>query len=88
MHNLFMIALRKLLLKMLKKVVLFNILEWFSNSRSESTPILDEYVDDNDDWDAPDSFLIEELQMSKSDVAAFKRNLGFGKNSRGKEPMS
>jgi hypothetical protein len=73
-------------------VVLFDennpILEWFSNSRSESRPILDEYDDDNDDWDAPDSFLIEELQMSKSDVAAFKRNLGFGKNSRGKKPMS
>jgi hypothetical protein len=26
--------------------------------------------------------------MSKSDVVAFKRNLGFGKNSRGKKPMS
>ncbi|PWZ38628.1 hypothetical protein Zm00014a_013222 [Zea mays] len=73
-------------------VVLFDennpILEWFSNSRSESRPILDEYDDNNDDWDAPVSFLIEELQMSKSDVAAFKRNLGFGKNSRGKKPMS
>ena len=33
-------------------------------------------------------FLIEELQMSKSNVAAFKRNLGFDKNSRGKKPMS
>lgn len=46
-------------------VVLFDennpILEWFSNSRSESRPILDEYDDDNDDWDAPGSFLIEEL---------------------------
>ncbi|XP_020402754.1 uncharacterized protein [Zea mays] len=73
-------------------VVLFDennpILEWFSNSRSESRPLLDEYDDDNDDWDAPGSFLIEELQMSKSDVAAFKRNLGFDKNSRGKKPMS
>ncbi|PWZ09673.1 hypothetical protein Zm00014a_025252 [Zea mays] len=57
-------------------------------SGSESRPILDEYDDDNDDWDAPGSFLIEELQMSKSDVVAFKRNLGFDKNSIGKKPMS
>jgi hypothetical protein len=77
---------------MMMDVVLFDennpILEWFINSRSESRPILDEYDDDNDDWDAPSSFLIEELQMSKSDVTAFKRNLGFGKNSIGKKPMS
>ncbi|ONM55003.1 hypothetical protein ZEAMMB73_Zm00001d020491 [Zea mays] len=77
---------------MMMDVVLFDennpILDWFNNSRSESRPILDEYDDDNDDWDAPSSFLIEELQMSKSDVTAFKRNLGFGKNSIGKKPMS
>jgi hypothetical protein len=76
---------------MMMNVVLFDennpILEWFSNSRSKSRPILNKY-DDDEDWDAPGSFLIEELQMSKSDVATFKRNLGLGKNSRGKKLMS
>ncbi|AQL00750.1 hypothetical protein ZEAMMB73_Zm00001d044738 [Zea mays] len=62
--------------------------EWFSNSRSKSRPILDEYDDDDYDWDAPGSFLIEELQMGKLDVTAFKRNLGLGKNSRCKKPLS
>ncbi|KAL5650703.1 hypothetical protein ACJX0J_036161 [Zea mays] len=51
-------------------------------------PILDEYDDDDYDWDAPGSFLIEELQMGKLDVTAFKRNLGLGKNSRCKKPLS
>ena len=41
---------------MMMDVVLFDennpILEWFINSKSESRSILDEYDDDNDDWDA------------------------------------
>ena len=61
------------------------IMEWLSNSRSESTPILDEYDEDDDDWTAPGSFLIEELQMNETDVAAFKRELCFGRNGTEKK---
>ena len=53
------------------------IMEWLSNSRSESTPILDEYDDEDDDWTTPGGFLIDELQMNASDVAKFKRKLRF-----------
>jgi hypothetical protein len=44
-------------------VVLFYennpILEWFSNSRSESRPILDGNDDDNNYWDAPGNFSLK-----------------------------
>ncbi|WVZ97039.1 hypothetical protein U9M48_042604 [Paspalum notatum var. saurae] len=74
---------------MMMDVALFDennpIMDWFCNSRSESRPILDEYDDDDDDWTAPGSFLIEKLQMNETDVAAFKRELCFGRNGREKK---
>jgi hypothetical protein len=53
------------------------IMEWLSNSRSESTPILDEYDDGDDDWTMPGGFVTDELQMDALDVAKFKRKLHF-----------
>ncbi|WVZ53653.1 hypothetical protein U9M48_004562 [Paspalum notatum var. saurae] len=63
------------------------IMDWFSNSRAESTPILDEYDDDDDDWTTPGGFLISELEMNDSEVSAFKRDLQFGKNKKRKLQM-
>ena len=40
---------------------------------------LDEFDDDDYDWTAPGTFLIEELQMQREEVAAFKRKLCFGR---------
>ena len=54
------------------------IMDWLCHSRSESTPILDEYDLEADDWTMPGGFLIDELQMDISKVAAFKRKLCFG----------
>jgi len=53
-------------------------MDWLCHSRSESTPILDEYDLEADDWTMPGGFLIDELQMDISKVAAFKRKLCFG----------
>ncbi|TVU16999.1 hypothetical protein EJB05_33005, partial [Eragrostis curvula] len=63
------------------------IMEWLSNSMSGSTPTLDEYDDEEEDWTAPDSFLIEELEMEVEEVAAFKRKLNFGKKDSKKRKM-
>ena len=54
------------------------IMDWLCHSRSESTPILDEYDLEADDWTMPGGFLIDELQMDISEVAAFRRKLCFG----------
>ena len=54
------------------------ILDWLCHSRSESTPVLDEYDHEADDWTMPGGFLIDELQMDISEVTAFKRKLCFG----------
>ncbi|KAG8087734.1 hypothetical protein GUJ93_ZPchr0010g10663 [Zizania palustris] len=68
------------------------IMEWLSNSRSESRPILDEYDDDNDDddvddddWNTSDGFLIDELQMEVEEVTAFKRKHQFGTKDANKK---
>ncbi|WVZ53635.1 hypothetical protein U9M48_004548 [Paspalum notatum var. saurae] len=76
------------LCSMMMDLALFDennpIMDWFSNSRAESTPILDEYDDDDDDWTAPGGFLISELGMNDSEMSAFKRDLQFGKNKKRK----
>ncbi|TVU40017.1 hypothetical protein EJB05_13462, partial [Eragrostis curvula] len=63
------------------------IMEWLSNSMSGSTPTLDEYDYDEEDWTAPGSFRIEELEMEVEEVAAFKRKLNFGKKGSKKRKM-
>jgi len=69
---------------MMMDVALFDeenpIMDWLSNSMTESAPILDEYDDYDDDWTTPGGFLIDELQMQPEEVAAFKRKLCFGRN--------
>jgi len=69
---------------MMMDVALFDeenpIMDWLSNSMTESAPILDEYGDYDDDWTTPGGFLIDELQMQLEEVAAFKRKLCFGRN--------
>ncbi|KAG8056819.1 hypothetical protein GUJ93_ZPchr0002g24406 [Zizania palustris] len=60
------------------------IMEWLSNSRSESRPILDEY-DDDDDWNTPGGFLIDELQMEAEEVIVFKRKHQFGTKDANKK---
>jgi hypothetical protein len=55
------------------------IMDWLNNSMSDSTPILDEYNDDDLDWNTPSSFVIESLEMDIEEVAAFKRKLCLGK---------
>ncbi|XP_039787292.1 uncharacterized protein LOC120653665 [Panicum virgatum] len=69
---------------MMMDVALFDeenpIMDWLSNSMTESAPILDEYDDYDDDWTTPGGFLIDELQMQPEEVAAFKRKLYFGRN--------
>jgi hypothetical protein len=63
-----------------------SIMDWLNNSMSDSTPILDEYDDDDDlDWNTPSSFVIESLEMDIEEVAAFKRKLCLGKNGRKKK---
>lgn len=55
------------------------IMDWLCNSRSESAPILDEYVDNEPESPSPSRFLIEELGMDEEEVAIFKRKLYFGR---------
>jgi hypothetical protein len=66
---------------MMMDVALFDednpIMDWLSNSRSESKPILDEYDDDDDEWTTPDGFLIDELNMQPEEVSEFKRKLSI-----------
>jgi len=61
------------------------IMDWLCNSRSESVPTLDEYVDSDLDLEPPNpsAFIVEELGMDKAEVAAFK-NVTFPKK-RGKK---
>jgi len=56
------------------------IIDWLCNSRSESVPTLDEYVDSDLDLEPPNpsAFIIEELGMDEAEVAAFK-NVTFPK---------
>jgi hypothetical protein len=61
------------------------IMDWLNNSMSDSTPILDEYDDDDLDWNTTSSFLIESLEMDIEEVAAFKRKLCLGKNGSKKK---
>ncbi|CAN6353633.1 unnamed protein product [Urochloa humidicola] len=74
---------------MMMDVALFDennpIMDWLSNSMSESTPVLDEYDESDDEWTAPGTFLISELQMQPGEVLAFKRKLCFGKNGGNKK---
>jgi hypothetical protein len=56
------------------------IMDWLCHSRSESTPVLDEYDFEADDWACPGGFLIDQLQMDMTEVTAFKRKLFFGRN--------
>ena len=60
------------------------IMEWLNNSMSESTPILDEYDDSDDDWSTPSNFVIESLHMDDEEIAAFKRKMQLGKKKRRK----
>jgi hypothetical protein len=55
------------------------IMDWLCNSRSESAPILDEYIDNEPESLSPSRFLIEELGMDEEEVAIFKRKLDFGR---------
>ncbi|CAM0152396.1 unnamed protein product [Urochloa decumbens] len=68
---------------MMMDVALFDednpIMDWLSNSMTESRPILDEYDDSDDEWTAPGGFLISELGMEPKEVLAFKRKLCFGR---------
>jgi len=60
------------------------IMEWLNNSMSESTPILDEYDDSDDDWSTPSNFVIESLHMDDEEIAAFKRKMQLGKKKKRK----
>lgn len=60
------------------------IMEWLNNSMSESTPILDEYDDSDDDWSTPSNFVIETLHMDDEEAAAFKRKMQLGKKKKRK----
>ncbi|XP_039790407.1 uncharacterized protein LOC120656398 [Panicum virgatum] len=61
------------------------IMEWLNNSMSESTPILDEYDDSDDDWSTPSNFVVESLQMDAEEVAAFKQKMQLGKKKKKKK---
>jgi len=63
------------------------IVEWLSNSMSESTPILDEYDDSDDDWSTPSNFVVESLQMDAEEVAAFKQKMQLGKKKKKNKKM-
>lgn len=63
------------------------IVEWLSNSMSESTPVLDEYDDSDDDWSTPSKFVIESLQMDTEEVAAFKRKMQLSKKKKKRRNM-
>ncbi|RLN13401.1 hypothetical protein C2845_PM09G08100 [Panicum miliaceum] len=60
------------------------IMVWLNNSMSESTPILDEYDDSDDDWSTPSNFIVESLQMEAEELAAFKRKVQLGKKNKRK----
>ncbi|CAN6222289.1 unnamed protein product [Urochloa humidicola] len=66
---------------MMMDVALFDednpIMDWLSNSMSESRPILDEYDESDDEWNTPGGFLISDLNMQPEEVLAFKRKLCF-----------
>ena len=74
---------------MMMDVALFDkenpIMDWLSNSMTESTPILDGYDDYDDDWTTPGGFLIDELHMQPEEVVAFKRKLCFGRKGADKK---
>ena len=63
------------------------IVEWLSNSMSESTPVLDEYDDSDDDWSTPSKFVVESLQMDTEEVAAFKRKMQLSKKKKKRRNM-
>ncbi|KAL5198641.1 hypothetical protein ABZP36_002153 [Zizania latifolia] len=63
------------------------IMDWLCNSRSESTPILDEYNDNESESPIPYRVIINELGMAEEDVGLLKRKLDFG-NSSGKKKRS
>ena len=58
------------------------IMDWLCNSRSQSVPTLDEYVDSDLDLEPPNpsAFIVEELGMDEAEVAAFK-NVTFPKKT-------
>ena len=58
------------------------IMDWLCNSRSQSVPTLDEYVDSDLDLEPPNpsAFIVEELGMDEAEVAAFK-NVTFPKKN-------
>ena len=49
------------------------IMDWLVNSRSESTPTLDENVDGETEFAIPSRFIIEEMGLSDKDVAILKK---------------
>ena len=49
------------------------IMAWLVNSRSESTPTLDENVDGETEFAIPSRFIIEEMGLSDKDVAILKK---------------
>ena len=62
---------------MIMDVVVFDdrnpIMDWLVNSRSESTPTLDENVDGETEFAIPSRFIIEEMGLSDKDVAILKK---------------
>ena len=62
---------------MLMDAVVFDdrnpIMDWLVNSRSESTPTLDENVDGETEFAIPSRFIIEEMGLSDKDVAILKK---------------
>ena len=62
---------------MLMDAVVFDdrnpIMDWLVNSRSESTPTLDENVDGETEFAIPSRFIIEEMGLSVKDVAILKK---------------
>ncbi|KAK3147021.1 hypothetical protein QOZ80_3BG0276990 [Eleusine coracana subsp. coracana] len=65
------------------------IMEWLSNSMSESQPTLDEYDDNTPESPNPSRLVVDELEMEADELASFKRKLSFDseRNSRKKRKI-
>ncbi|KAG8063929.1 hypothetical protein GUJ93_ZPchr0004g39034 [Zizania palustris] len=50
------------------------IMDWFCNSRNESAPILDEFIESDLETANPSTFIAQELEMDETEVAAFKKD--------------
>lgn len=64
-----------------QNVALFDeynpIMDWLSNSMTESSPVLDEYDDNDDEWTAHGGFLISELDMNKKRSVCIQEETWF-----------